>query len=408
MTMKICVICHSFNKDNLRLQPWRYIYEIFIRLQKKGNEVIIISNNAGNETDIKKINDLSIYNIHLIPGTKNSNLLTLLQEISPDLIFWSIGYSSVFYYRTLKSINVPLIGLWMGTRYSLTQLIKIGPWEFLKNFRYLILFVVNTLVPNFIMRFFIKKISFSKFIVMTENNKKNLSLLGISDQNIEIIPPGIDKFDLEVPELHRIEMVKHKYSITGNELIILYFGSPLSLRGIDNLLQCVKELQSKINIKLVILSRRRNNNLIFEEQAIQNIANELIANGSVKIISGFLTKSEVKEFIFLSDIVVLPFKIIQADMPISILESMAMGKPVISTNIGGIEDLLTENRGYLIDQNSSECLYHAIHSLCSEKNKRMLIGENARISMCNYPLWDEIADRFELIVHKYEMNKDRK
>jgi len=42
--MKICSVCFEFKESDIRLQPWRYIYEISKRMKSLGIYIKIIAN----------------------------------------------------------------------------------------------------------------------------------------------------------------------------------------------------------------------------------------------------------------------------------------------------------------------------------------------------------------------------
>ena len=78
---------------------------------------------------------------------------------------------------------------------------------------------------------------------------------------------------------------------------------------------------------------------------------KLNLENSVKIISGELTKSELSRFVEMSDVVALPFKVLQSETPLAVLEAMSRGKVVVTTRIRTLEDIVDEDRGILIDSN---------------------------------------------------------
>ncbi|PYI57195.1 glycosyltransferase [Paenibacillus flagellatus] len=83
------------------------------------------------------------------------------------------------------------------------------------------------------------------------------------------------------------------------------------------------------------------------------------------------------------DIVALP-SIITDDMeregiPVSLMEAMGYGIPVISTNTGGIGELIADGTGFLVDQKNEVQLADCLELLINERNKRRLVGAAGRV-----------------------------
>ena len=119
-------------------------------------------------------------------------------------------------------------------------------------------------------------------------------------------------------------------------------------------------------------------------------AKALISHSKIitKIFSKIFTRSEIKNFIALTNVVVLPFKLVPSDNPLSILEVMAQGKTVISTKLDGIPELLENGKGYLINPNDPKDLASAISTLYSNPQLRKNYEKKARGYMQSYPGWD--------------------
>jgi len=67
------------------------------------------------------------------------------------------------------------------------------------------------------------------------------------------------------------------------------------------------------------------------------------------------------------------------NFPVSILESMSCGKPVVSTNVGGISEMIQDGfDGFLVDKENPDRLMEAILSLINDTHLRRLMGARAR------------------------------
>jgi glycosyltransferase involved in cell wall biosynthesis len=82
------------------------------------------------------------------------------------------------------------------------------------------------------------------------------------------------------------------------------------------------------------------------------------------------------ELIRISDVLVLPSA--HEAFPISILEAMALAKPVIATNVGGVCEALEDGTTGIVIERKSESLINAIDRLVSHPEERENMGRNAR------------------------------
>ena len=63
--------------------------------------------------------------------------------------------------------------------------------------------------------------------------------------------------------------------------------------------------------------------------------------------------------------------------PVSLIEAMASGKAVIATNVGGVRDLLGQDRGIVVEPNNTEAFSKALFSLLADVNFRERLGKKA-------------------------------
>lgn len=118
------------------------------------------------------------------------------------------------------------------------------------------------------------------------------------------------------------------------------------------------------------------------------ICEKVIFTGNVKNVSEYLAASDV--FILSSDF---------EGLPLSVLEAMASGLPIISTNVGGLADIVTDN-GILTEPGDREGLTKAIIELSQNEEKRFLMG---RYSALNAKKYDrkEFIRQYEALYLKY-------
>ena len=84
--------------------------------------------------------------------------------------------------------------------------------------------------------------------------------------------------------------------------------------------------------------------------------------------------------------------------PITLLEAMALGLPIVSTNVGGIPYFIDDSvTGLLIDPNASDDMAHKIHELISGTIDGNKIARNAREKVSHYDKSQIISEWYQVI-----------
>jgi colanic acid/amylovoran biosynthesis glycosyltransferase len=112
------------------------------------------------------------------------------------------------------------------------------------------------------------------------------------------------------------------------------------------------------------------------KQELTNLANELGISDRV-VFLGFLTEDEVIRELQVSDLFVLPSFV--EGLPVSAMEAMAVGVPVISTNIAGTSELIEDGRtGLLVRPSDSDAIADAVIRMINDYDFRLRAAELGR------------------------------
>jgi glycosyltransferase involved in cell wall biosynthesis len=216
-------------------------------------------------------------------------------------------------------------------------------------------------------------------------------------KTITVIPNGIDLalFD-SAPHVD----VHEKYGIPRNKPLIFFAGRMERRKGIH--------LCGAIAEKIL---RRHDVAFVFAGQDLFGYMSGTLLpslrspelKGSVHYI-GKLDLEELRSFVRVSDIFMLPS--IWENCPYSCLEAMASGRAIVSSDQGGMPELIQDGvNGLLAECESPESFTSQIDTLIVNRNLRLRLGENARRSVEQRYTDERIA---RLTVEVYERLVARK
>ena len=203
-----------------------------------------------------------------------------------------------------------------------------------------------------------------KIICVSENDRKlSLKYKISSEDKLITIYNGV--------EVNEVQNSKIKIQNDNSKFKIIFVGrlaepkDPLLLiRAFGGL---TEEVKSKAEILIVGEGGKR--------KELEKFIHEKKLNEKVKLL-GELPREKVFEILRESDIFVLTSN--WEGFPITILEAMSCGLPVIVSNVGGVSEVVDNSVGYLIKRADKEALKRALVQLIENPSLREKMGRNAR------------------------------
>ena len=145
-------------------------------------------------------------------------------------------------------------------------------------------------------------------------------------------------------------------------------------KGIHVLVRAMQELKGKTDVKLLIVGGPYFEKDVDYMETLKQEVTDLGIEDSV-IFTGFL--SDTRIVTSLLDIVLVP-SIIPEACPRTIIEAMAVGKPVIATPLGGSKELVTPETGILVPPEDASAVAEAIATLATDRERLAAMGKAAR------------------------------
>jgi len=360
----LCQINHSNNIGGADI----HIQNILQSLSKIDNlEIHVVTMSKTKNTPVMKNNRKIIYHILKSPklpktitaiSVDHKALIKKVNEIKPDII-----------HAQVLGAPYGLAAMKLCKRYPTVLTVHTLVEMDAKNRRGTVKEKIHDSIWKNIEKKEIKRVP--NFIAVSKNIERELYRRGA--QNIQVIPNGISQSWFNIPNAE----------INGR---ILFVGRIIPIKAIETVLQALKQVKHSIpnahlNIVGPILDRDY-------KKKLDVLILKLDMIDSVKF-TGSKSGADIEKEYAECSVFVLPSK--NESFGIVILEAMATGKPIVATNVGGISEILTDEReGYLVEYGNVKQMAEKIIKLLSEKNLRKSMGDSGREHAKKFT-WQTIA-----------------
>ena len=178
-----------------------------------------------------------------------------------------------------------------------------------------------------------------------------------------------------------------------NNIVVGFVGSFHYWHGVDNLINVVeKSVTTNQNLRFLFVGRGGP-----MEQVIRKALTEKRLDNNV-LFTGLIENDKIPEYINAMDIVLAPYPNLDLFYysPVKVYEYMACGKPVITTNIGQLSELIDNGTtGFLTEPNDVEVIVKILLSLSRDQDKRISVGKKAKVLIAQNHTWNHKAKELE-------------
>lgn len=201
----------------------------------------------------------------------------------------------------------------------------------------------------------------------------------------QVIRHAVDT-DFFNPKNFDVNAIKTQLGIEADQKILIFCGSLQIHKGIEDLIEAVRLIPPEMKVLLVVIG----NDEGWGTQQLIKAAKEKL--GEKFLPFGVQPFEKIPEFIAIADIVVIPQRKTLAtigQIPIKMFEGMAMAKPVVSTKVSDIPDILA-NCGTVVEPENPVQLASAIQELLEHPEVAQQKGEEGRIQCLENYSWNAV------------------
>lgn len=345
-------------------------YNVLRELSHRGHEITVLTTVIGNMTPPMVTREIDGIKVHYFKGYFQGAFLSqyllgnLLNHPMPDLVH-------VNNYRNFPS---DIVSLWAQQRSIPTVVSANGciyAYKYVPSFPWtkkLVYLLHDTFVSAPI-----RKAAIALAVSHAEAN--HYEEFGVPRERIRIVPNGID-LDTFSPGGSKGNLASD--SDTGSESIG-YVGRLDPIKGLLTLLKAFETISRETKgCKLTLVGPD-----FGMKRALISVIRRKKLSGVTFL--GPVSYDRLPDIYRGLDVVVTPslFEI----FGMSTLEAMACGKPVVSTRVGGLTDLIQEGyNGYLVGSDDDDALANRVNYLLQHKDIARRLGENARKKALEYSI----------------------
>lgn len=206
---------------------------------------------------------------------------------------------------------------------------------------------------------------------------------------IEIIPLGFDLSPFHLNKEEKRKITRASYNLKDSELAIAIIGRLAPVKNHDLFLDSIEQVAAKTTRKLVIFivgDGEENFRISNRISALKNKGIDIRMTSWIHNISNFNAGM---------DLICLSSK--NEGTPVSLIEAQAAGIPIISTNVGGIKDVILPNEtGVLVSDMTVDSYSKALLDLIEDEKKRELMSQKG---------WSFVQKEFQYPILMNNMDK---
>lgn len=206
------------------------------------------------------------------------------------------------------------------------------------------------------------------YVTTGEMIREHLIGVGIPPDRVISIPTGVDvaRFSPDVPG----DAVRAEFGIGGGEPLVSVIGVLRSWKRHDVFLEAVRLLRERGSpVRALVVG---------EGPQRERIAGEIVGKALARIVRMTGYRQDIPEIVAASDVIVLPSDRFEG-VPQVILQSLAMGRAVVASPIGGIPEVVHhETTGLLCPAGEPSAFADAIARLLADPGLRERLGAAGR------------------------------
>ncbi|WP_462137913.1 glycosyltransferase [Candidatus Mycalebacterium sp.] len=223
-------------------------------------------------------------------------------------------------------------------------------------------------------------------IAITETLRRQLIDVGLEPEKVLTAPSGVNFGTYEEKRRVSKQHIRKELSLPLEKSLVVYTGKPYEGRGVETLIESAKFLDDSALVLIVggLPEDLKRLGAIVQNNNLQN---------RVKL-EGHKPSYQIPSYQMGADVLIMPYSkdwnLQQSASPIKMIEYMASGNPIVSSDFPVIREVLSEENSVLVPPDDTRLLAEGIKKCLSDSRFVSSITENA-LNLARSNSWDNRA-----------------
>ncbi|PDW03896.1 glycosyltransferase [Candidatus Viridilinea mediisalina] len=176
--------------------------------------------------------------------------------------------------------------------------------------------------------------------------------------------------------------------------IILFFGFVRPYKGLEYLVQAMRAVREHVDAHLLVVGE-----FWTHPNFYQTYAEEFGVSDAMTIVNRYVANEELQPYFDLADVVVLPY--VSATQSAVVQLAFGFGKPVITTRVGGLHEVVQDGvNGLIVPPQDEQALAEAIVRYFNEELAPELTANVRQTAVAQSYSWQQLVSTIEQTAHE--------
>jgi glycosyltransferase involved in cell wall biosynthesis len=222
----------------------------------------------------------------------------------------------------------------------------------------------------------------SKIIALNEAEVEQCKRIGIAKEKITIVPNGLDL--TEYTDLPSRGSFKGKFNIPADKKVVLYLGRINETKGIDLLIRAYSNIIKDGFIDALLVIVGPDDGFLRE---LQSLIKTLKIEKNILIVGSLFGRDKLAAYVD-ADVYVLPSR--YEMFPLTVLEAMACGTPIILSKKCDSAEVVRNKTGLVVNPNPTD-IENALLRILTDEQLQMTLRENCRHTIKQFDLANTVS-----------------